>query len=386
MSKTILSISHAYAEAWVAFEEQEGFDYYYGGTRMVEPSTDETEVLGILCRLMSEESAFKNKLINIALKNGILSGYSHRIPAGFRGSKVGGARCIIKPRDERIFHILQDPQHADFESIISQIFEGIGDLLNGQGGVVKLTPDFGRFAGLADILARFTPHVLGIRCEDGGCGGKSSYAVTGILTALEMLGVLDYQGKAVTLIGSAGALGRDMTKYFLSHGFEDVAVCDLAYDSHHADAPAQVRTLPAQYKVLTNKCLERGGIIVATTFGGELANSECQVIPPGSLLVLAHNLSIPQGETGISLMREIAAREIIAIPGQLLTFGGALTSRLEWFWRQSNADQPFDKELAHIIVREVMSFILTETEKLRASLSVTSYEALLHFAQERAPS
>jgi hypothetical protein len=384
MSTEILRISHAHADAWVAFNEQDGFDYYYGGTRMVDPSAGETEVIGILCRLMNEESAFKNRLINIALRNGVLSDYSERIPAGFEGSKVGGARCVIKPRDERVFQILQDPQHADFEPIISQIFLDVGELLNEHGGIVKLTPDFGRFAGLADILARFTPHVLGISCEDGGCGGKSSYAATGIITALEMLGVSDYRRKPVTLIGSAGALGTDITKYFLSRGFEDVAVCDLAYDSRRADAPARLRTLPSQYNVLTNRCLERGGVIVATTFGGELANSEWEAIPPGCLLVLAHNLSVPQGEAGISFMREIASRGVTAIPGQLLTFGGALTSRLEWFWRQSRASQPFDKELAHIIVREVMRVLLTETEKLRASLRVTPYEALLHLAREQA--
>lgn len=384
MSTKILSISHAYADAWVAFDEQDGFDYYYGGTRMVEPSTDEPEVLEVLRRLMSEESAFKNRLINIALQNGVLSAYADRMPEGFKGSKVGGARCIIRPKDERVFHILQDPQHPDFEPTISQVFEVIGELLNDHGGVVKLTPDFGRYAGLADILARFTPHVLGIRCEDGGCGGKSSYAATGIITALEMLGASDYRAKPVTLIGSAGALGSDVTKYFLSRQFEDVAVCDLAYDSRQADAPAEVPTLPSQHKVLTNGCLERGGMIVATTFGGELANSEHEVIPPGSLLVLAHNLSVPHGESGVSLMRDIASREITAIPGQLLTFGGALTSRLEWFWRQSRASQPFDKALAHAVVRDVMVFLLTETEKLRASSDVTPYEALLQFAQERA--
>jgi len=384
MSIKVLRTSHAYADAWVAFDEQEGFDYYYGGTRMVEPDMGETEVLEVLCRLMSEESAFKNRIINIALADGALSAHSERMPAGFRGSKVGGARCIIRPRDEEVFRIFQDPQHSEFESTISQVFQEIGELLNDHGGAVKLTPDFGRFAGLADILARFTPHVLGIRCEDGGCGGKSSYAATGIITALEKLGASDYRRKPVTLIGSAGALGSDITKYFLSHGFEDVAVCDLAYDSQQADAPARLKTLPSQVKVLTNRCLERGGMIIATTYGGELANSDHEVIPPGSLLVLAHNLSVPQGETGVSLMREIASRGVTAVPGQLLTFGGALTSRLEWFWRQSKASQPFDKVLAHTIVREVMEFLLTETERLRAFLNVTPYEALLHLARERA--
>lgn len=383
MTTSIFDVSTPHADAWVAFDELDGADYYYGGTRMVPPEARESDVIDILRRLMSEESAFKNHLINICLTEGVLSGYSERAPAGFMNSKVGGARCVIRPRDGGVSRILQDPSHPEFDQTISDIFLHLGELLNKHRGLVKLTPDFGRYAGLADILERHTPHVLGIRCEAGGCGGKSSYAATGILTALDMLRAKDYQAAPVTVIGSAGALGVDVTGYFTADDFEDVAVCDLAYDNGEATPPVNAALLPSVINIFTNQCLERGGLIVATTFGGELANSEWEAIPPETLLVLAHNLSVPSGEAGISLMRRIASRGVRAIPGQLLTFGGALTSRLEWFWRQSRQGEPFDKELAHIAVRDVMKHLLTEVQGVEQSMGVTTYEAMLAYAASK---
>ena len=91
--------------------------------------------------------------------------------------------------------------------------------LNQQGGKIKLTPDFGRFAGLADMLYQFTPHSLGIRCEEGGCGGKSSYSATGIISAIETLGFSQQKNIPVTLIGAAGAMGIDVLNYFIAQGY-----------------------------------------------------------------------------------------------------------------------------------------------------------------------
>lgn len=382
MSLRTLHLSHRYAEAWIAFDDKDGFDYCYGGTRMVKPSTEESDVVRILSRLMSEESAFKNRLINITLRRGMLDSHNGRIPDGFIESSVGGARCIVRPVDDQSYSVLQNPDDPDFDATIAEIFEGIGELLNEHEGRVKLTPDFGRFAGLADILARYTPHVLGIRCEDGGCGGKSSYAATGIITALEMLGVADYQDKPVTLIGSAGALGSDVLSYLLDREFKDVVVCDLAYDDDGTtELPGGTVKYPSKIGVFTEECLKRGGMIIATTFGEELVNSHWEVMAPGTKLVLAHNLSIPLSDEGIRLMRDIAALEVYSIPGQILTLGGALTSRLEWFWRKSNAHLPFDKALAHIIVRDTEKYLLSNVEELSTTLNTTPCEAMLHFAQ-----
>jgi hypothetical protein len=381
MSLRILQISHQYSDAWIAFDDKDGFDYYYGGTRMVKPSTEESDVIQVLSRLMSEESAFKNRLINIALEGGVLDSYNGRMPEGFTESRVGGARCILRPKDDELYSVLQNPQNSDFDATISEIFKVIGELLNEHQGLVKLTPDFGRFAGLADVLARYTPHVLGIRCEDGGCGGKSSYAATGIITALEKLGIEDYHDQPVTLIGSAGALGSDVLRYLLTRGFKDIVVCDLAYDDGTAEPPDGTVKYASRIGMFTEECLKRGGMIIATTYGEELANSHWEVIPPGTKLILAHNLSVPLSQEGTQLMRDIEAQDIYSIPGHVLTLGGALTSRLEWFWRRTRAHIPFDKPLAHMIVRDVEQYLLSNVEELCTTLNTTPCEAMLHFAQ-----
>ena len=384
MSVKILNVAHQTADAWVAFDEQDGFDYYYGGTRMVPPDTQASSVINILSRLMSEESAFKNGLINIALSNGVLGDYDGRIPEGFMQSRVGGARCIIRPRDDSTYAVLQNPANQGFNETIRGVFEKLGEVLNSHNGIVKLTPDFGRYAALADLLAVYTPHVLGIRCEDGGCGGKSSYAATGIITALEALNISDYQRKPITLIGSAGALGSDVLKYLVDCKFEDIAVCDLVYDDGSVEPPTDVLKFQSEKGAFTKDCLSRGGMIIATTFGEELENSLWQAIPPGSVLVLAHNLSIPLGDRGVSVMRAIAERNVYSFPGQVLTLGGALTSRLEWFWRKSRPHTPFDKPLAHAVVRDVEGHLVSRVSKLVTSLNVTPFEAMLHFARTNA--
>jgi hypothetical protein len=47
------------------------------------------------------------------------------------------------------------------------------------------------------------------------------------------------------------------------------------------------------------------------------------------------------------------------IPGQVLTFGGALTSRLEWYSRRAGI-RPFDKAGAHQVVAATTRHLLTE--------------------------
>src|ERR1700692_5014242 len=111
--------------------------------------------------------------------------------------------------------------------------------------------------------------------------------------------------------------------------------------------------------MLTDHCLRRGGAIIATTVGKELEHSHWELIPSNTKLLLAHNLSVPDGSEGTALMRSIEKQGVFALPGQLLTLGGALTSRLEWFWRQSRPEQPFDKQLAHAVVGDVVRFNIT---------------------------
>jgi hypothetical protein len=379
----VYEITHSSADVWVARDDLSGVNYSYGGTRMVKPQMDNTEVNSMLGRLMYYESSFKNHLINHAIRAGVLNDLADSLPKGFLESVVGGARCIIRPRTAELASVLKDPRHPEFQATISPIFQEIGVFLNNRGGDIKLTPDFGRFAGLSDLLAEFTPHVLGIRCEAGGCGGKSSYSTTGIIAALEVHHISDYKNKPITLIGSAGALGVDVLAYFQREGYTDVAVCDLVYDDPNSGvtAPDGFLHLPSQKRAFADVCLQRGGVIVATTVGEELENSNWEVIPEGTLFFLAHNLAIPAGEAGSVLMEKIAARNVYAVPGQVLTLGGALTSRVEWFWRQDRINEPFDKPLAHKVVGKAVGYLVAETNQVAKAKGITPYMASVEIAQ-----
>lgn len=378
----VIEIIHDYADIYITCDKQPDADYFYGGTRIISWDAEISQIDTTLKRLMLYESKIKNQLINIAIRNNLLSSYAEQLPKGFIESIVGGARCIIKPKNQEIAAILNNRENVEFNLIISRIFESIGQVLNKEKGKIKLTPDFGRFADLSDILAEFTPHVLGVSAKNGGCGGKSSYTTTGIIAAFEQTKISKQKETNLTLIGSAGELGSDMLKYFVKKEFKNIAVCDLVYDAgNFSDSTqfADITVLPSQTGKFTDNCLRRGGIIVTTTVGEELENSNWQIIPPGTFLLLAHNLAIPPSQEGIKLMQAIAKLDIIAIPGQLLTLGGALTSRLEWFWRQSNPGQAFNKAFAHTIVRDMVSFWIDKIMNASEVIELTPYEAMLYY-------
>lgn len=383
----IFEINHDLADIWIASEDNSEANYAYGGTRIVDPFFTNNEVIKVIKTLLLYESSIKNRLINIALKQGILSSYKNEVPKDFLTSIVCGGRCIIRPKNQEIASILKNPEHPKFDATILLIFERIGIFLNQNKGKIKLTPDFGRFAGLADILAKFTDHVLGISCEDGGCGGKSSYSSTGIKSAIETININNYKNMSVTLIGSAGALGTDILKYFIKENFNDIKICDLVYDEVDYSSrnksilpDININKLPSKNNIFTEQCLMRGGLLVATTVGGELEKSNWKIIPKDTILFLAHNMAIPIGEEGIRLMQTIEANGVFALPGQLLTLGGALTSRLEWFWRQSKSAEFFDKELAHLIVKDVVRFLVSEIQSNSEYLKITPYEAMLNYS------
>ncbi|MDZ7994366.1 MAG: hypothetical protein RM022_004940 [Nostoc sp. EfeVER01] len=377
----VMEIIHDDADIYIICDEQPDANYFYGGTRIVNWDAELLQLDELLKRLMLYESKIKNQLINIAIRSNLLSSYAEQLPKEFLDSVVGGARCIIKPRNQEIAAILNNRKNVEFYIKITKIFDLIGQVLNKENGRIKLTPDFGRFADLSDILAKFTPHVLGVSTKNGGCGGKSSYTTTGIIAAIERTKLSKLKETNITLIGSAGELGSDMLRYFIREEFKSIAVCDLVYDAGNFSNYAQfadLSVLPSQAGKFTDTCLRRGGIIVTTTVGEELENSNWQIIPPGTFLFLAHNLAIPPSQNGIKLMRTIAELDIIVIPGQLLTLGGALTSRLEWFWRQSNPGQVFNKRLANTIVRDVVSFWIDKIMDTANVLEITPYEAMLY--------
>ena len=382
---TIMQISHPLATIWLAREKRDDASYFYGGTRLIEHNISDLEIRNALIRLMSNESSTKNRLINWSIKNGSIDELQAELPPGFLQSRVGGARCLIRPRTSEITSSLINPENLNNEAIAS-LLEHIGHALNEHEPRIKLTPDFGRYAGLADILHQYTPNVLGIACEKGGCGGKSSYATTGVLAAVEQIASTHIQNGPVTCIGSAGAMGSGVLQYFLTRKVADLAACDLAYDRPGAPILADgCKHLKSRTGHFTEECLVRGGVIIPTTIGDELEASSWQQIPRETILFLAHNLALPEGNGGIQLAQSLHKNGVLVIPGQVLTLGGALTARLEWYWRQIPSKPEFNKGLAHKVVRYVVSHIIVSLLNIAESDAITPYEAMLRLASEGQP-
>jgi hypothetical protein len=321
----------------------------------------------------------KNRLVDHALRDGALRELSDRLPPGFLSSRVGGARCLIRPRSHDLARSLADPLHQDNRDITEAVLSSIGIALNTAQQRIKLTPDFGRYAGLADILSQYTPNVLGIECARGGCGGKSSYSATGVIAVAQLVELVKTFDR-ITCIGSAGAMGTTVLEYFRARKPRFLGACDLAYDAGTAEVPEGCVHLKAQEGRFTDECLAGGGLLVATTVGDELAKSSWQLLPPGSVILLAHNLALPVGAPGIELVKALAARDVLVIPGQVLTLGGALTARVEWYWRQLPTPLPFDKTLAHDVVRTTASHLADTMLRTAKADHCTPYEALLQLS------
>lgn len=369
------------ARFWIAYENLDDVDYHYGGTRLVNSGFDEAEVELLLWRLAGYESALKNRLINNVLANSWGGGepdWIDKYPDGFLNSKVGGGRCVIQPRSVGLFSILSNPAHPRFPEESGRILADIGEVLNRLGGLVKLTPDFGRFGMLADFMYAHTEHVLGIGVDRGGCGGKSSYSATGVAAAANVAEVGLDHARRLTLIGANGAMGQDVAARYLERQDLDVALCDVAYGSDGIRPPeGECHVLPARFGQFTEECLRRGGVIVATTVGNELVNSNWQEMPRGTTILMAHNLALPAHYAGLELARQVHEHGVVLIPGQALTLGGALTSRLEWFWRQATHQARFPKNLAHRLVGGVVQQLVSRILAAAQEMRTPPYEAML---------
>ncbi len=382
----VFSVKSDVCDAWVAGVKNADVEYSYGGTRMVPPHFSDEEAEDALVRLMFEESHLKNQLINVVLDTDLLSDLESQLPPNYLKSRVGGGRCIMRPKAQ-YFDIMQDPESQDFSKVISEVFKVIGGHLNSLGGKLKLTPDFGRFEGLADELQKFTDQVLGVRCEIGGCGGKASYTTSGILGGLRSVDVIGKNGNddkdaRYTLIGSAGALGSGVLEYMMGSGYQDLAVCDLDYDNGKQQVPDSLPKLESKAGEFTDHCLERGGTLIMTTYGEEIENSNWDKIPAETNLMLAHNLSMPTGDGGLELSQKIKDRGIFCLPGQMLTLGGALTSRMEWFFRQAYPGEDFTprKPLAHKVSERMVGHIVGEIVKRAKKEGKTPYQAMWDYA------
>jgi hypothetical protein len=228
----IYRVESEHVEAFVADDGQTDVAYCYGGTRSVPPNTPDEHVIDLLVRLRDQESQVKNNLINRALAEPIFGNTElAKLPPGFLGSRVGGARAILRAKTAENFACITDPESPVYEATVDSLFQKLGALLNKLGGRIKLTPDFGRFSFVSDLLGRYTPHVLGLACDAGGSGGKTTYTTTGIIAVQEEV-MKDFSRTRLTLIGADGALGRDLARhYHIVAPSADVALCDLTYDS-----------------------------------------------------------------------------------------------------------------------------------------------------------
>ncbi len=362
----IYVVNSEYAQLWVAERGQvENADYYYGGTRTVPYNSTDKECVDRISYLKNYESGLKNVFINEVIASGILESVRNDLPDGYLGSKVGGGRCIIRPKSKETYDIIMDTSHPKHCEIVDSMFKNLGEFLNAKNGEIKLTPDFGRFVGLADMLHKYTENVLGVKCDDGGCGGKASYTSTGIIEAIKYLGFGKDKSIPVTLVGSDGAVACAVLEYLINEKYENIAVCDISYDTAERKDEVErlnalgVKILPAEYGKFTAECLERGGLFIAVTVGGELLNSDLSVIKDGTTMLMAHNEVITVNEESLSAIDKLLAeKDIKIVPGQLLTFGGAMTSRLEWFFRRSHKDgEVFNKPMAHKTVRLAVDYL-----------------------------
>jgi len=343
----------------------------------------------------------------------------YKVPDPYRYLRFLGGRCVILPLTPHVYEVLLHPKHQDAHRINDAIFSVVGRFLNGRAdgvlidalgevvstnfripcGALFLTPDFGPNAQLANIANEHTPQILGVKPEVGGGAGKSAYTVSGFMGAFVacmreglLAGHRDLSNVPITIIGAGGEMGADTCRR-LASGCDfaepigtatNVRVCDLRFDSWLTKAGGlNIRTadehelaLPGSWRVIdsapgrfTDEAL-RGdgtpGVIIAMTWGRELENSNIDVIPEGSLLLMAHNFSFPEGVRGIEMSRRLAMRGIWAFPGQLLTAGGAANSRLEIAFRASRGYtkahegleiEMYPKRLGHELVFAIMNFL-----------------------------
>lgn len=367
----------------------------------------------------------------------------YKIPDPYMNLKFLGGRCVILPLTPHVYDVLLQPKHEGAYKINTAIFSVVGDFLNGgreasllndhgeilrrdfriPPGALFLTPDFGPNAQLANIANEHTPQILGVKPEVGGGAGKSSYTVSGFMGALaacmseKLVGSgPTLAGMPITIIGSAGEMGADTCRR-LAHGSdfaeslgvaEDVRICDLSYqswtegeggiavktlDGKTQTVPHGWKVIPAQPGRFTDEALAgdgRPGIIIAMTWGKELENSNIDLIPDGSLLLLAHNFSFPAGARGKELAHRLWSRGIWSFPGQVLTAGGAANSRLEIAFRASRGYtkahegleiEMYPKRLGHELVFAIMNFVAARMIDLSRLADQSPLEAMERYIE-----
>lgn len=361
MSIQSLQIDSDQFQILLGWDDSKVYDYCYGGTRMSDRKHSIGEVQYLLSRLLREESGIKNELINSVLPELVHIDVKGLLPPSLWASRVGAGRCVLRARSESAERELLVASSGSVSDSIHDLFSRLGGALNDLGGRLVLTPDFGRFAGASDQLFRYTNHVLGIGRDNGGCGGKSSYSADGVIAALDYL-FPDHIPDETVHVGAAGAMGAFVLQHLLKRARGPIAVCDPLFEVADRVHPSGTYCIPSEKSRIATPCIRRAELLVITTSGGELENSEWREIKPGSVVLLAHNLAFPGGEGGYELFRELTGRGVIVIPGQLLTLGGALVSRVEFHWRMHRKGNIFGddiKQVAHRLIGFCVSNLMS---------------------------
>ncbi len=466
-------------------------NFAYGGSRLADFLENvvegEKRAIKSVNFLALAESHMKHVIINKAVEEGALNNLidpathklltslkadnnlqidieaGYKLPERYLDLKIRGSRCIILPESEEIENILKNTKHPRFYEIADIVLKKIANFLNGidlasvidsQGnlideakinkGEINLTPDFGRFSEIADILNKFTPQVLCVNASAGGCCGKVAYTVTGILAGWKAcvdnnLCSFIPEETDITFIGSAGALGEVISEYLKDLNFQKIKLCDLQYkldeiitinretdlkklqikeyiknndgsfvittitnrivrvnlkdklirlvDGGYQAMLSSWEVIPAIEGMYTDEALNcNGGIIISTAFGREIEHSNCHLIPSGTLFLAAHNIAVRLGKSGLKMLMDLDAQGVVFVPGQVLTLGGALTSRLEACYRSEHKiikanegknSNIFPKKLAHEIVKNIIYHV---TSNIVSRNNVTPWEALLEYA------
>jgi len=351
-------------------------DYFSGGIHLMRPGTSDAQVIDRACRPITEDAGPPNQIINTVFGNDDFQRdlSSRELPKGY----VDGACCVIRPKDESTRVALSNPHIHTFEPVVRAIFEPLGQALNLQNGQVKLTT-YGRHSRPAELLSEYTPHARGLSDSRRGCGGPSPYTATGIMSVLFALNLMaEQQQHRVTLIGADGALGRKLQEQFLMTAF-DLAVADINYQEGLSIPPDGFSLLPAERGRFADECLVRGGIIIAATSDEILDKSNWHLIPPGSYLILAHDLSLnPSTDQG--LVQALQERKVTLIPSQLLMLGYNVVIRLEDLHLKTNADVPFKSDVAGSIVWRASQFVSAAVNRLVQEKALTPFEATWHLA------
>jgi len=306
-----------------------------------------------------------------------------------------GCRVGIIPKNRLYCESLSSPYHPQFHVVINEIYEKVALFLNTYfNHSFKITPDFGSFTKVADIINVYTPDCLTISQKHGGLN-KSRCTAAGFIGGIHVIGnyfnCLDH-ATPINVIGAGGALGTVMMEWLREKGYCNVTLCDLRFDAA-LDCPTQtfLPQLPSGWKIVKSSkgipkaMQERGGLIVCFAYENELRNSNLSHFKPGTVLVFGQNHSLPPGEEGKQLVKTLAEQNVTVFDGSSTTVGGSASSVIEWDYRTDNPGQPMSEKVlkaSEAFLTLYTQTIVREICKRACSKNIPPYFAYLEMLSD----